>query len=182
MPEHRSQPPPLLILVNGDVDGDNEVTLFDFGLLVQALGSTPGDPNWNPDADLDGDDEVTLFDHGILVKNFGQIGYGWDPHPVSSPGGPYGYSVRVVLGDWLARTERLLYVVLQFHWRTEAGVEGVTESPPIVVLPGHTYVDSHADSGFPSPVNITARVYNDPDKIDVSHWLVGILFAPEEPE
>ncbi len=61
-------------LVNGDVDGDNEVTLFDFGRLVSAFGSMPGDSNWDADADLDGDEEVTLFDFGILVRNFGLIG------------------------------------------------------------------------------------------------------------
>ncbi|MEJ5251290.1 MAG: hypothetical protein HPY54_16400 [Chthonomonadetes bacterium] len=61
-------------LVNGDIDGDNEVTLFDFGALVAAFGSMPGDSNWNPDADLDGDEEVTLFDFGVLVRNFGAIG------------------------------------------------------------------------------------------------------------
>jgi hypothetical protein len=61
-------------LINGDVDGDNEVTLFDFGQLVAAFGSIPGDGNWNPNADLDGDGEVTLFDFGILVSNFGAIG------------------------------------------------------------------------------------------------------------
>lgn len=61
-------------LTNGDVDGDNEITLFDFGRLVQAFGSMPGDPNWNPNADLDGDEEVTLFDFGILVRNFGKTG------------------------------------------------------------------------------------------------------------
>lgn len=61
-------------LVNGDVDDDNEVTLFDFGELVAAFGSMPGDRGWNPNADLDGDEEVTLFDFGILVRNFGLIG------------------------------------------------------------------------------------------------------------
>ncbi len=61
-------------LTSGDIDGDNEVTLFDFGALVAAFGSIPGDPNWNPDSDLDGDEEVTLFDFGILVRNFGAIG------------------------------------------------------------------------------------------------------------
>ncbi len=63
-----------IVLTNGDIDGDNEVTLFDFGQLVAAFGSMPGDSNWNPDADLDGDGEVTLFDFGILVKNFGAMG------------------------------------------------------------------------------------------------------------
>lgn len=61
-------------LVNGDVDGDNEVTLLDFGALVAAFGSLPGDVNWNPEADLDGDEGVTLLDFGILVQNFGAIG------------------------------------------------------------------------------------------------------------
>ncbi|GBC96507.1 hypothetical protein HRbin16_02313 [bacterium HR16] len=60
--------------LNGDIDNDNEVTLFDFGELVAAFGSMPGDPSWNPNADLDGDLEVTLFDFGILVQNFGEIG------------------------------------------------------------------------------------------------------------
>lgn len=62
------------MLTNGDIDGDNEVTLFDFGQLVSAFGSTPGDIAWNPNADLDGDEEVTLIDFGILVSNFGAIG------------------------------------------------------------------------------------------------------------
>jgi probable HAF family extracellular repeat protein len=61
-------------LINGDVDGDNEVTLFHFGWQVAAFGSVPGDENWNADADLDGDEEVTLFDFVILVRNFGAIG------------------------------------------------------------------------------------------------------------
>ena len=63
-----------ILLVNGDIDDDNEVTLFDFGALVAAFGSVPDDENWNPRADLDGDMEVTLFDFGIIVRNFGEIG------------------------------------------------------------------------------------------------------------
>jgi len=61
-------------LINGDIDGDNEVTLFDFGQLVVAFGSVPGDDRWNPNADLDGDEDVSLYDFGILVRNFGAIG------------------------------------------------------------------------------------------------------------
>jgi hypothetical protein len=61
-------------LLNADIDGDNEVTLFDFGALVAAFGSAPEDSNWNFNADLDGDMEVTLFDFGILVRNFGLLG------------------------------------------------------------------------------------------------------------
>lgn len=63
-----------LSLQNGDIDGDNEVSLFDFGMLVSAFGSTPEDSHWNPSADLDGDEEVSLFDFGVLVRNFGIVG------------------------------------------------------------------------------------------------------------
>lgn len=61
-------------LINGDVDGDNEVGLTDAGALIAAFGSGPGDAAWNPDADLNGDEEVGLVDFGILVRNFGIIG------------------------------------------------------------------------------------------------------------
>lgn len=61
-------------LVNGDIDGDNEVTFFDFGILVNAFGSVQGQSGWNADADLDGDGEVSLFDFGILVRSFGLTG------------------------------------------------------------------------------------------------------------
>ena len=57
-----------------DVDGDNEVTLFDFGELVAAFGTVAGDSAWNADADLDGDGEVSLFDFGVLVRSFGSVG------------------------------------------------------------------------------------------------------------
>ncbi len=63
-----------VVLVNGDIDSDNEITLFDFGELVRAFGSMPDDPNWNASADVDGDGEVTLWDFGVLVRNFGQTG------------------------------------------------------------------------------------------------------------
>lgn len=61
-------------LLNGDVDGDNEITLVDYGQMAAAFGSIDGDPNWNPEADLDGDGEVNLGDLGILGANFGQAG------------------------------------------------------------------------------------------------------------
>lgn len=61
-------------LTNGDVDGDNEVTIGDYALLSTAFGSAPGDGNWNPEADLDGDQEVTIGDYAQLSANFGANG------------------------------------------------------------------------------------------------------------
>lgn len=63
-----------LILLNGDVDDDNEVTIGDYGQLSAAFGSEPGDPNWNTEADLNGDDSVDIGDFAILSTNFGEVG------------------------------------------------------------------------------------------------------------
>jgi hypothetical protein len=63
-----------LLLLNGDVDDDNEVTIGDYAQLSSAFGSSPGDPNWNAMADLDGDDEVTIGDFSLLSNNFGEVG------------------------------------------------------------------------------------------------------------
>lgn len=92
-----------ITLLNGDCDSDNEITLFDFAIVVSALGSTPTDPEWDPRADLDGDLEVTLFDYGVLLRNFGEIGA--DPFDPTAPRQPFPASglrvwVRVDLGDW----------------------------------------------------------------------------------
>lgn len=66
--------PVMLRIINGDADNDNEVTLFDFGMLVEAFGAVRGDDNWKQVVDFDGDEEITLFDFGVLVRNFGLIG------------------------------------------------------------------------------------------------------------
>ncbi len=61
-------------LINGDIDGDNSVTIFDYVDLGTAFDSFTGDQNWNPEADLDGDGSVTIFDYIILSTNFDQFG------------------------------------------------------------------------------------------------------------
>lgn len=61
-------------LVNGDVDGDNEIAIGDYAGLSTAFGSEPGNPHWNPNADLNGDDAVDIGDFAILSNNFGETG------------------------------------------------------------------------------------------------------------
>lgn len=57
-------------LLNGDVDGDNEVGSSDLSEVSNAFLSAEGDPNFNPLADLDGDGEVGSSDLSILSTNF----------------------------------------------------------------------------------------------------------------
>jgi hypothetical protein len=61
-------------LINGDCDGDNEVTSLDLAIITLALGSESADSNWNSSADLDGDDEVTSLDMNIAVANYDETG------------------------------------------------------------------------------------------------------------
>ncbi len=63
-----AQGPVNVQLINGDADGDNEITLFDYLVLDNAFGQA------HPMADLDGDGEVTLFDYLIIDGSFGARG------------------------------------------------------------------------------------------------------------
>ena len=60
--------------MNGDVNGDNTVSLSDFSALRTAFNSTASDPNWNPNADLNGDGVVSLADFSILRNSFNESG------------------------------------------------------------------------------------------------------------
>lgn len=61
-------------LVNGDANGDNAIDVLDFNKLSLAWRSTPGSPNWNPDADLNGDGTVDILDWNILSRNWRRAG------------------------------------------------------------------------------------------------------------
>jgi len=70
-------------LVNGDIDNDNAVTVFDFDALSRFFDKASTDTDWlttdfggiaPANADLDGDDSVTVFDYDILSRNFDREG------------------------------------------------------------------------------------------------------------
>jgi hypothetical protein len=57
-------------LINGDIDGDNIISILDYIELSTAYESSTGDPNWNPNADLDRDGTVSILDYIILSSNY----------------------------------------------------------------------------------------------------------------
>ncbi len=70
-------------LINGDIDGDNSVTIFDYIELSNNFDKTSEAPDWNSlggagvpvrFSDLDRDDSVTIFDYIILSNNFDSTG------------------------------------------------------------------------------------------------------------
>ncbi len=60
-------------LVNGDVDGDNSVTIFDYIDLSNDFDKAANEAA-NPGSDLDGDGTVTIFDYIVLSNTFDQVG------------------------------------------------------------------------------------------------------------
>lgn len=72
-----------MTLTNGDVDKDNFVSVFDYGILSDFFDRASTDSDWTlispngfapKDADLDGDGRVSVFDYGILSGNFDEAG------------------------------------------------------------------------------------------------------------
>jgi len=62
----------VLVTIPGDLNGDFTVGLSDLVILAKAYGSTPGSPNWNPNADIEGTGVVGLSDLVILAQHYGQ--------------------------------------------------------------------------------------------------------------
>lgn len=65
-------------LINGDVNGDDEVGAADFSALAAAYDAVVDDPNWDPAADLNDDLEVGAADFSILAASYDATG---DPLP-----------------------------------------------------------------------------------------------------
>jgi len=55
-----------------DVDGNGRVDMTDVVIVLDAFGSTPGKPNWNPVADINRDDKIDMTDIIIVLDNFGK--------------------------------------------------------------------------------------------------------------
>jgi ABC-type transport system substrate-binding protein len=69
----RANPDYFMFKIQGDINADGVVDIFDAVLLAGAAGSTPSASNWNPDADLNKDLIVDLFDAVILAAHAGQM-------------------------------------------------------------------------------------------------------------
>jgi len=61
----------VLLTIAGDVDGDRDVDMFDFGTFAYHYATVTGDPRYLPEADFDNDGDVDMFDFGTLAANYG---------------------------------------------------------------------------------------------------------------
>lgn len=58
---------------DADVNNDGVVDDEDLDILMNAYGSTPGDPNWDPRADINGDGIVDISDLLIVAQAYGSV-------------------------------------------------------------------------------------------------------------
>jgi parallel beta-helix repeat protein len=56
----------------GDLNGDNTVNMQDVIAVLDAFGSYPSHPRWNPIADINSDGRIDMEDIIIVLTNFGQ--------------------------------------------------------------------------------------------------------------
>jgi len=61
----------VLVTMAGDIDGDGDCDMFDFGAFAQAYATSLGDPKYRSECDFDGDFDVDMFDFGIFAANYG---------------------------------------------------------------------------------------------------------------
>jgi hypothetical protein len=57
--------------LNGDLNEDNIVDLFDALALAKSYGSLWNRIGWNEEADINGDMQIDIFDAILLVRLFG---------------------------------------------------------------------------------------------------------------
>jgi hypothetical protein len=61
-----------LVLIQGDINADNSVDIYDVLILASAFNSTPNNANFNPNADLNSDGIVDMYDALLLAANYGK--------------------------------------------------------------------------------------------------------------
>lgn len=60
----------LLIKMPGDVDGDGDSDMFDFGDFAQAYATSIGQPKYDVECDFDRDSDVDMFDFNKLAQYY----------------------------------------------------------------------------------------------------------------
>lgn len=62
----------MVIGLEGDLNNDGVVNIFDIVIIAVAYGSHTGDPNWDPVADIDQNGVINVFDVVVVALNFGK--------------------------------------------------------------------------------------------------------------
>ena len=88
-------------LVEGDVDGDNCVTVDDFAVVQAMVGTDKNTPGYNSAADLNGDGQVTVADVSLLRSGFDRCGDISADNDLSALSTDTGPTLSEALSPWL---------------------------------------------------------------------------------
>jgi ABC-type transport system substrate-binding protein len=66
----------IFLTLEGDLNGDRTVNIFDVVMISSAFDSKPGDPHWNPMADVVKDGEIDIYDAVVVCRQYGKT---WSP-------------------------------------------------------------------------------------------------------
>lgn len=69
---NRDNHPLMSPYMQGDVNHDATIDIFDCVLAALAFGSVPSDPQWNPHCDVNLDNTIDIFDMVTIALNFGK--------------------------------------------------------------------------------------------------------------
>lgn len=73
-PEYYNIPITIIAGLEGDINADEIVDIFDVVIAANAFGSRPGDPNWDPRADFKPEcGLIDIFDLVVIGVHFGEI-------------------------------------------------------------------------------------------------------------
>src|SRR5439155_26741819 len=62
------------LMLTGDANDDNLVSLSDFNILANTFGRRSIDPGFDGRADFNGDEVITISDFNLLKNNYGRLG------------------------------------------------------------------------------------------------------------
>jgi len=62
----------IFVTIQGDVDGDRDVDIYDVVKITGIYHSKRGDPQFNPNSDLDDDGEIKIYDVVRCTSHYGQ--------------------------------------------------------------------------------------------------------------
>lgn len=62
----------IIVTIAGDVDGDNDVDIFDIVAIASVYGISKPHPLYDPNCDIDNDGDIDIFDIVAATGNYGQ--------------------------------------------------------------------------------------------------------------
>ena len=64
----------VVVVMQGDINGDGIVDIFDIVRVALSFGMTYPNPGWDPNADINNDNLVDIFDIVVVALHFGETG------------------------------------------------------------------------------------------------------------